>query len=396
MLFMDAKPFTPDSPEKNEYQARIFSNRLAKQYRILRKWARKNGITCYRLYDKDIPEIPLALDLYTLLPEGMDNKLSAIAEQNEANAAISANGQKSKEVLLDELSRTYIHLYLYERPYEKDEKEEEVWLSRMADAAAKTIGISAENVITKRRKRIAKNDGKGGRTAQYSKLNEDFSSGIKGIVFERGQIFNVNLTDYIDTGLFLDHRPLRDHIRTICKDKSVLNLFCYTASFSVYAAEGGASFIESVDTSNTYLLWAQDNMKANGFDKNPNFIFTREDVIEYLDKKNKELDFAKKNQKFDIIILDPPTFSNSKRSENTLDINRDWPYLVKKCLNLLNKDGILFFSTNSRRLSFSNDLLPKDKTGAPLCLAEEITASTIPNDFHNSKIHRVWKIKKAF
>jgi len=389
---MENKPFSPDSPEKTDYQAKIFANRLSKQYKQLRKWARKNRITCYRLYDRDIPEIPLALDIYTFLPDGTKDKYSAILQLNEQNAAISRNGPDVASVLAEEALRTYIHLYLYERPYEKDEKEESEWLTSMAKAAAEVVGISEDHVLVKRRRKIAEDDGKGGRTAQYSKLSRDNRPYVKGLVFEQGQIFYVNLTDYIDTGLFFDHRPLRDTVRGECRQKSVLNLFCYTASFSVYAAEGGASFVESVDTSNTYLDWAKDNMAANGFTDKSKYLFTREDVSAYLDRKIEEK--AGGTKLFDIIILDPPTFSNSKRSGATLDVNRDWAALVRKSLSLLTPDGILYFSTNSRRLVFEEQKLPSRMNGEPLYKACDISAKTIPADYRNSKIHRCWKIER--
>ena len=395
MSFMEKKPFSPDSPEKTEYQAKIFANRLSKQYKQLRKWARKNRITCYRLYDRDIPEIPLAADIYTFLPEGTKDKYSAILQQNEHNAAISRNGPDAQAVVAEEASRTYIHLYLYERPYEKDDEEENQWLKSMAKAAAEVTGIAEDHVLTKRRRKIAEDDGKGGRTAQYSKLSREDRPYVKGLVFEQGQIFYVNLTDYIDTGLFFDHRPLRDRVRSECRQKAVLNLFCYTGSFSVYAAEGGASFVESVDTSNTYLDWAKDNMAANGFTDKAKYIFTREDVSAYLDRKIAEKSMGEDGtQLFDIIILDPPTFSNSKRSDATLDINRDWPALVRKSLSLLTPDGILYFSTNSRRLIFEEQRLPSRMNGELLYKATDITAKTIPEDYRNTKIHRAWKIER--
>jgi len=155
---------------------------------------------------------------------------------------------------------------------------------------------------------------------------------------------------------------------------------------NIYAAEGGAKRATSVDMSNTYLEWAKKNMAANGFTDDRRFSFIRQDVNGFLNQMNAEVPDSERKNRFDIIILDPPTFSNSKRTEHTLDINRDWNELVKKCLNLLNKDGVLYFSTNSRRLIFDETLLPeKTKT-------QDITASTIPEDYRNKKIHRCWKL----
>ena len=378
------------SEEKIRYQAELFSNRLAKQYRQLRKWARKNRVSCYRLYDRDIPEIPLSCDLYTFLPPGTDDKLSAALFIKDEAEAISRNDAASAQILKDELKRTYLHLYLYERPYDKPEEEEKKWLDIMADSAAKTLGIDRGNVIIKTRKKQAGNDE--GRQTQYEKIESGRQ--IRGLVQEQGQIFTVNLSDYIDTGLFFDHRPLRNQIRMSCSGKSVLNLFCYTGSFSVYAAEGKAKRIESVDMSKTYLEWAEDNMKLNGFNDENRYIFTRQDVNGFLNQKNAEVANAQGTNRFDIIILDPPTFSNSKRTDTVLDINRDWPSLVEKCLNILTPRGILYFSTNSRRLTFNEDQLPKSSSGEMLYKAEEITAKTIPEDYRNSKIHRAWKIER--
>ena len=376
--------------DKNSYQAELFANRIAKQYRQLRKWARRNRISCYRLYDRDIPEIPLALDIYTFLPEGMDSKYEAARFLMEEQSAISANGPQAQQVLAGELARSYLHLYLYERPYDKPEAEEAEWLASMAAAAAQVLSVPPEHVITKTRKRQAGTEE--GRAGQYEKI--DSGRHIRGTVQEQGQLFTVNLSDYLDTGLFLDHRPLRAEIRKSCAGKSVLNLFCYTGSFSVYAAEGKARRIESVDMSRTYLDWAKDNFMLNDFnaDDQNKYISTRQDAIGFLNQKNAEAANRDGTNRYDIIILDPPTFSNSKRTDNTLDINRDWSGLVEKCMNILNPKGTLYFSTNSRRLRFDETLLPHNEDGSPRCTAKDITAQTIPEDFRNAKIHRTWKL----
>lgn len=368
--------------DKTEYQATLFENRLTKQFKTLKKWARKSRISCYRLYDRDIPEIPVALDIYSFLPADVADKLEAIDYFNTLNAAISANNDTARAMLQAEKDRTYAHLYLYERPYEKDEREEQLWLEAMADKAAKVLEISRDHVILKTRKR--QSDAEGHRD-QYNKIEN--TKAIKGIVLEQGQIFYINLTDYIDTGLFFDHRPLRDIVRKECAGKSVLNLFCYTGSFSVYSAEGKAKRVESVDMSKTYLEWAKDNMTLNGFKDADKYVFTRGDVVGFLNQKNAEVKNKEGTNRYDIIILDPPTFSNSKRTDTTLDINRDWSDLVNKCLGILNPNGVLYFSTNSRRLSFDASLV----NGA----AVDITEKTIPDDYRNNKIHRAWKITES-
>lgn len=189
---------------KNEYQAQLFSNRLSKNFKQLKKWARKNRVTCYRLYDKDIPEIPLCADLYAFLPADIETKMEAAAYYARLNSAIAENKPEVNALLADEAQRTYLHLYLYERPYEKDEEEEKQWLKEMSAAAAKVLAIPETNIILKTRKKQTENK----KRAQYEKQENEVS--VKGTVFEQGQLFYVNLSDYIDTGLFFDHRPLRD------------------------------------------------------------------------------------------------------------------------------------------------------------------------------------------
>lgn len=357
---------------KNKYQAELFSNRLKKKYRELRKWARKNKISCYRLYDKDIPEIPVSLDVYEFLPENIHNAKQCIEFTLKQNGRIAANDATVEPEIAE---RRFAVLYLYERPYEKEEDEEELWLSEMAEAAAEVLGIPVDHIVKKERK-----PQKG--SNQYEKKYA--KNIIKGNVQEQNQIFKIDLSTYLDTGLFFDHRPLRAKIRENAGGKRVLNLFCYTGSFSVYAAEGGASYVESVDLSNTYLSWAKDNLRLNGFSDAEKYVFTKADVIEWLEKKSAHI---AEDKKFDIIILDPPTFSNSKSTENILDINRDWPALVENCVKMLNSNGTLYFSTNSTKLSFDEAKLPKNTE----CSDE--TKNSVPKDFEGTKCHRLWKIR---
>lgn len=379
--------------EKNIYQANLFSNRLLKNYKQLKKWARKNKISCYRLYDRDIPEIPLAVDLYTFLPDEIKTKLEVSNFLDEQNVQISANTKIGLEMQRDELKRTYLHIYLYERPYEKEQKDEEDWLLEMKKAASSSLNIDEKHIIIKTRRKQSGNEESA--RNQYTKIETD--EHLIGFVQEQGQIFKVNLTDYIDTGLFFDHRPLRAEIRKSCDGKKVLNLFCYTGSFSVYAAQGNAKEVQSVDLSKTYLDWAKENMKMNEFTNEKKYFFTRDDVFNFLNRvnaENQKNQNAKSENFFDIIILDPPTFSNSKRTENTLDINKDWPVLIAKCLKILKANGILYFSTNSRKLNFKTELLSETMNLNNLQI-EDITLKTIPEDFRNSKIHRAWKITKV-
>lgn len=368
--------------DKLNYQAELFGNRLRKKYKELRKWARKNRISSYRLYDRDIPEIPVSLDIYEFLPSDCETPIEAARFISEQNAKLSANDLTVEKSIKE---RTYAVIYLYERPYEKDQNEEEIWLNKMASIAAEVLGITESQIIKKQRKHQ-----KG--LNQYEK-QETNSEIITGIVMEQGQIFKIDLSSYLDTGLFFDHRPLRAKIRDTSSKKSVLNLFCYTGSFSVYASQGNALKVESVDMSNTYLYWANDNMKINGFSDKSKYIFTRADCIQFLQEKAiaAKTKTLKPEEYYDLIILDPPTFSNSKNTYNVLDINKQWPQLVKDCLNILNPGGTVYFSTNSERLKFDRSLLPQATISGYTITYEDITAETIPNDFTGTKCHRCWK-----
>ena len=368
--------------DKLNYQAELFGNRLRKKYKELRKWARKNRISSYRLYDRDIPEIPVSLDIYEFLPSDCETPIEAARFISEQNAKLSANDLTVEKSIKE---RTYAVIYLYERPYEKDQNEEEIWLNKMASIAAEVLGITESQIIKKQRKHQ-----KG--LNQYEK-QETNSEIITGIVMEQGQIFKIDLSSYLDTGLFFDHRPLRAKIRDTSSKKSVLNLFCYTGSFSVYASQGNALKVESVDMSNTYLSWANDNMKINGFSDKSKYIFTRADCIQFLQEKAvaAKAKTLKPDEYYDLIILDPPTFSNSKNTYNVLDINKQWPQLVKDCLNILNPGGTVYFSTNSERLKFDRSLLPQATISGYTIACEDITAETIPNDFTGTKCHRCWK-----
>ena len=363
---------------KLAYQSQLFSNRLAKKFRALRKWARKNRVSCYRLYDRDIPEIPLAADVYEFLPDDISDKIEAAKFLREEERRISEN---DPTVAAEISRRRYLHLFMYERPFETSEDEEKAWLDAMVQVAAEVLSIEENHVIVKTRKRQ-----KG--ESQYEKLESERK--LEALAQECGQIFRVNLSDYLDTGLFFDHRPLRSIVRETCAGKSVLNLFCYTGSFSVYAAEGKARRVESVDLSNTYLRWAEDNLRLNGFSDSKKLVFTRGDVTAFLQKKCAEK--PTDANRYDIIILDPPTFSNSKSTQNTLDINRDWPRLVSDCLNLLAPGGILYFSTNSRRLKFDTSLIPeKTKSGGNVTVTD-MTQASLPEDYKGTKNRRCWKL----
>ena len=389
---------------KQEYQAELFTNRLRKRYKELRKWARKNRVSCYRLYDRDIPEVPVSLDLYEFLPDTVDSPLETARFLAGQNQRLSANDPAVEKEIKE---RTYAVLYLYERPYEKDPQEEEAWLDAMAKAAAEVLGIEEEHIVKKSRGhkshktqgslslskgQYQKNESTRGPFENLKDPAEYQGDILSGITQEQGQIFRLDLTSYLDTGLFFDHRTLRSTVRDTYSKKRVLNLFCYTGSFSVYAAQGNASYVESVDLSNTYLDWAKENMKLNGFDDRSRYVYTRADCMRFLQEKAVAAKSGqlKKEELYDLIILDPPTFSNSKNTTDVLDINRDWPQLVKDCLNILAPGGTLYFSTNSERIKFDIKKIPP-KTAAGFDFScTEITAQTIPFDFEGKKPHKVW------
>lgn len=368
---------------KTAYQAELFANRLRRKYKELRKQMRKNRISCYRLYDRDIPEVPLSLDLYEFLPDGVDSVLEAARFMSAQNERLSANDPSVEKEIKE---RTYAVLYLYERPYEKSEEEEQQWLNAMSEAAASVIGIDKNHIVQKSRGHKSHKDDE-----QYKK-NETQTT-VEGLVQEQGQLFRLDLTSYLDTGLFFDHRPLRAVVRDTCSKKRVLNLFCYTGSFSVYAAQGNARYVESVDLSNTYLTWAIENMKLNGFTDKKQYEFTRADCMRFLQEKAvaAKSNSLKPEELYDLIILDPPTFSNSKATTDVLDINRDWPQLVKDCLNILAPGGKLYFSTNSERIKFDISKIPAKTANGTEFEWKEITEQTIPVDFAGKKPHKVWE-----
>ena len=373
------------SIEKNAYQAELFSNRLKRKYKELRKQMRKNRISCYRLYDRDIPEVPVSLDLYEFLPDGVDSVMEAARFMSDQNERLSANDPAVEKEIKE---RTWAVLYLYERPYEKSEEEETLWLDAMAKAAADILGIDKSHIIKKSRGHKSHKEDE-----QYQK--NDSQIAIEGLVQEQGQLFRVDLTSYLDTGLFFDHRPLRATVRDTSSKKRVLNLFCYTGSFSVYAAQGNASYVESVDLSNTYLTWAKDNMKLNGFTDKKKYDFTRADCQVFLQEKAVVAKGGKlaAEELYDLIILDPPTFSNSKATNDVLDINRDWPQLVKDCLNILAPGGTLYFSTNSERIKFDISKIPPKTAAGSEFTWKEITEQTISADFAGKKPHKAWEFK---
>ena len=259
-------------------------------------------------------------------------------------------------------------------------------------AASDILSIPLERVTTRMRKRQR------GEQSQYERQSE---ASKRIAVMEGGSRFIVDLSAYLDTGLFLDHRPARLMVRERASGKRVLNLFCYTGAFSVHAACAGATKVTSVDLSKTYLAWAQDNFRENGLLAPYTAQGAAQDAAQgaaysfiHMDVRLFLANAIKANERWDLIILDPPTFSNSKRASEILDINRDWASLCRSALALLAPGGTLFFSTNSRSLVFD----PSAIGGA--CAREstvirDLTAESIPEDFRSQKIHRLWTITTA-
>jgi 23S rRNA (cytosine1962-C5)-methyltransferase len=337
----------PGPSAKELGQAGFLRNRVAKNEKHQRKWARNAGISAFRVYDKDIPEIPLAIDLFRNTGE------------------LDGTG-----CLIEAGQRDCLLIALYERPYEKDPELEEQWLGLMAQTVAGCLGVEEELTFTKHRRRQRG-------LAQYERLG---SGHAERVVTEGGHRFIVNLSDYLDTGLFLDHRPTRGLVEATSAGLRVLNLFCYTASFSVYAAAGGAREVTSVDLSNTYLAWARRNLDLNGF-KGPAFPLIRSDVRAFLSRAKDS------GRTWDLIIADPPTFSNSSATERDFDVNRDWPELLASCQGVLAGGGTLLFSSNSRKLKWDSLLFAG--------LDEDLSESCLPPDFRDRRIRRTWRINSA-
>ena len=305
-----------------------FANRLAKMHKHFGKWARRQGITCYRVYDNDIPGTPLAIDIY----------------------------------------ENIVHVAEYARDHGMEPDEHAAWLYGCLAVISEVLGVSPELIYLKYRQRQ-----KGLRQYErFSRVGSEF------LVRENGLRFLIKPADYLDVGLFLDHRITRQMVRQEAAGKRVLNLFAYTGSFTVYAAAGGASETLTIDMSNTYLEWADRNLSLNNFSGRQHRLL-QADVLAWLEQPQRE--------QFDLIVLDPPTFSNSKRMDYTLDIQRDHVMLLNRTLRLCAPGGTVYFSTNFRRFKlWEEEIRASD--------IKDITKQTVPEDFRNKKIHQCFKILK--
>lgn len=313
--------------KNNPINNSIVANRIAKNYKKIRKWLDRENIQAFRLYDRDIPEFPYIIDIYS-------------------NYAV-----------------------VFERGKKLDDSEQNLrakHLGAIYNAIKAVMDIPEERIIFKKRE-VQKGQ------LQYEKSDDE---GERIIIKERKCLFGINLYDYLDTGLFLDHRPLRKIIHDTSKNKKVLNLFAYTGSISVAAALGGGH-VTTVDMSNTYLNWSKDNFRLN-------HLMIRDHIF----KKQNTFDFLREDEGgYDIIVCDPPSFSNSKSMDGSFSVGRDHAGLLQMCMNRLRPDGVLYFSNNLR--SFRLDQEIKDNF-----LVKDITLKSIPQDFRDLKIHTCFEIKK--
>lgn len=316
-----------EPPSQAALRDHPFSNRLRKNLRHLRRWVEREQITCYRVYDGDMPEYNVAVDVYG----------------------------------------SSVHVQEYEPPDTVDPEAARRRLSEATSLVAEVLAIPGANVHLKTRRRQRG-------PQQYERQSDE---GRFMVVREGGHSFWVNLTDYLDTGLFLDHRMTRAMIERSARGMRFLNLFCYTGTATVYAACGGAKTTTSVDLSNTYLDWAKRNFEINDV-KGPDHRLIRADGLEWLERER---------GLYDLVFLDPPTFSNSAAMDSTLDIRRDHVQLIDRTMARVAPQGMLLFSTNSRRFRL-------DPAVSERYEVEDLTARTTPKDFAKGLLHRCWKLQR--
>jgi 23S rRNA (cytosine1962-C5)-methyltransferase len=315
------------TPEKFQ----MFENRLLKNYKHRLKQAKRLNLTCWRLYDHDLPEFPICVEFY----------------------------------------EEYIYIAEYNRRHALTDEEHASWFETTKEIISNMTGVPVDHMYVKLRKRMSHREG------QYEK--EEVTESKIITVQENGHKFLVNLTDYLDTGLFLDHRITREMVAAEAKDKNFLNLFSYTSSFSVYAAAAGAKTVTSVDLSKTYLAWSEENFITNSL-KNPvAFQFVHADVKQYL----KTLPA----NHYELVVMDPPTFSNSKRMKDILDIQRDHVELINDVLRAMKSGGILYFSTNFTQFIIDLENINSNQV-------KDITKATTPFDFEGRLKRWCYKIVK--
>jgi len=321
------KAHTQNKVETYSEGARMFANRLRKNMKKLSRWLKKESVSCYRLYDADMPEYSAAIDVY----------------------------------------ENWVHIQEYAAPKEIDPEKARKRLQEIEQVTADVLNVPAQQVFVKVRKQ-QKGREQYTKQSQYGKFYD---------IKEGDATLLANFTDYLDTGLFLDHRPMRRLIQQSSKGKRFLNLFAYTGTATVFAALGGAKETTTVDMSHTYLAWAKRNLARNGFTEKQHE-FVQQDCFQWLEQQA--------SASYDLIFLDPPTFSNSKRMENTLDIQRDHVALIQAALRCLHPKGTLLFSTNNRRFNLDEDELLDVEI-------KNISPELLPPDFaRRPKIHQCWRI----
>ncbi len=311
----------------------MFQNRLLKNYKHRLKQAKRLNVTCWRLYDHDLPEFPICVEFY----------------------------------------EDYIYIAEYNRRHSLTDEEHDLWFVETKRIISEMTGVPVDKMYLRVRKRMSHREG------QYEKEEEIIASKII-TVNENGFKFLVNLTDYLDTGLFLDHRVTREMVQSEAKGKDFLNLFCYTSSFSVYAAAAGAKSVTSVDLSKTYLAWSEENFAINNLKNPAAYQFIHADVKQYLKT-------LLPNQ-YDLVVMDPPTFSNSKRMKDILDIQRDHVELINDMLKAMRPGGIMYFSTNFTQFILDAENINSDQI-------KDITKATTPFDFEGRLKRWCYKIIKS-
>jgi 23S rRNA (guanine2445-N2)-methyltransferase / 23S rRNA (guanine2069-N7)-methyltransferase len=312
-------------------QAEEFASRLRNRARHLRKWPTKRGITCYRLYERDVPDVPLVVDRY----------------------------------------EDALHLAEFARPHERSPAQHADWLDLMAKTAGDVLDVPRTRIFLKHRDRQRGPD-------QYSRLDD---RGSRFVVHEGGLKFVVNLSDYVDTGLFLDHRITRQMVREAAAGKRFLNLFGYTGSFTVYAAAGGAVATTTADKSATYLDWARENVSVNDLG-GPQHRMVRSDIDRFVDE-------LLPRDQWDLAVVDPPTFSNTKGHDDVWDVQRDHAQLLERLAAHIVPGGVVFFSTNFRRFKLNEAAIARNYA------IRDITRQTIPEDFRNARIHQCWRLVRV-
>lgn len=325
--FRDGGKRTAREPSKLSEGATMFANRIVKNRKRLASWVKREQVKCYRLYDADMPEYSVAVDVY---------------------------GQ-------------YVHVAEYQAPKTISPEVAEHRLNEVRAALPDALGVAADNIVYKQRSRQRGKE-------QYTRQD---SRGELLTVREGDAKLLVNLNDYLDTGLFLDHRPLRLRIAKEAGGKDFLNLFCYTGAATVHAALGGAQSTTSVDLSNTYLNWLSKNLAVNKIGEARHTVI-REDCQSWLERER---------NRYDLILLDPPSFSNSKSMADSFDVQRDHADLIRKAMAVLREEGQLYFSNNRRGFKLDESLQEEFQ-------CEDITRQTLPPDFQrNRKIHCCWVIR---